>query len=60
MSYSDPLKKTKDQYQEVISKIKIDSPFGIDAQLTHAYVLDYLQQIVQRLEAIEQKLNIRK
>lgn len=53
----DPLEKTKAEYQELIQRLSSeDSPVGIDAQYTHAVIIDYLQQIWQKLEEIEQKL----
>ncbi|RMF55865.1 MAG: hypothetical protein D6748_14630 [Calditrichaeota bacterium] len=53
----DPLEKTKAEYQELIQRLSSeDSPVGIDAQYTHAVIIDYLQQIWQKLEEIERKL----
>lgn len=57
MKYPDPLKKTKSSYARVIKKIALpESSVGIDAQLTHAIVIDYLQQLSDRLSKIEKKL----
>ena len=56
MSLNNPLKKLKSDYHDTIEKIKADSNVGIDAQFTHAIIIDYLQQIHQRLDAIEEKL----
>ena len=54
MDIDAPLKKTKDQYQEVIQKISLkDSPVGIDAQYTHAIVIEYLKNITRRLDELE-------
>lgn len=52
-----PLDKTKDEYSETIERISLkDSPVGIDAQLTHAIIIDYLQRIEARLDALERRL----
>lgn len=49
-----PLEKTKEEYTELIEKISLpNSPVGIDAQYTHAIVIDYLRQISERLEKLE-------
>ena len=49
-----PLSKTKADYAELIERLNsADSPVGIDAQLTHAIIIDFLQQIDQRLQRIE-------
>ena len=49
-----PLSKTKADYAELIERLSsADSPVGIDAQLTHAIIIDYLRQIDQRLQRIE-------
>lgn len=58
MGYTNPLEKDKSVYQDTINKIKTDSPVGIDAQYTHAIIIDYLQQITERLEEIEKILRI--
>lgn len=56
----DPMSLTKEQYQETIDKISLkDSPVGIDAQLTHAIIIKYLQQIESRVMKIEQMLEAR-
>lgn len=56
MSKDDPLAKSKEQYASVIEKIKSDnSAVGIDAPLTHAIIIDYLRQILTRLDALEEK-----
>ena len=53
----DPLKKTKEEYKELVQKIALpDSAVGIDAQYTHAIVITYLQQIEKRLLKVERKL----
>ncbi len=53
MNYLSPLEKSKDDYQDIINKIRADSSVGIDAQYTHAIIIDYLQQLTRRLEKIE-------
>ena len=58
MSYNDPRQKSKDQYQSIIEKIALkDSPVGIDAQYTHAIVIEYLQQLTERLENLEHRFD---
>jgi hypothetical protein len=50
----DPLDRSRDDYTEIIEKISLkDSPVGIDAQYTHAIIISYLQQISERLAALE-------
>jgi len=56
MNFSDPLKKQKDDYKMVIDKIKSETAVGIDAQFTHAIIIDFLRQITQRLEILEEKI----
>lgn len=57
---SDPMTMSKDQYHDTIEKISLkDSPVGIDAQLTHAIIIQYLQQITARVERIEEMLEAR-
>ena len=51
------LNKSKEEYSVIINKIKSDSAVGIDVQLTHAIIIDYLQDISTRLEKLEQKIN---
>jgi len=53
MDYLSPLKKSKDDYQDIINKIGADSSVGIDAPYTHAIIIDYLQQLTGRIERIE-------
>ena len=46
--------KTKDELLDLIAKIAAkDSPVGMDAVYVHALILDKLQQIEARLEALE-------
>jgi len=58
---TDPLSKEKDAFKELIDKLgSPDSPVGIDAQYTHAVIIDYLRQISARLDKIEQTLRSNK
>lgn len=55
---ADPMSKSKSDYDPTIQHISLlDSPVGIDAQFTHAIIIDYLQQISQRLDKIEARLS---
>lgn len=57
MASKQPLEKTKQEYSELIEKISLpNSPVGIDAQYTHAIVIDYLRQISERLDKLETAL----
>ena len=57
MDIQEPLKRPKEEYKEIIDTISLpNSPVGIDAQLTHAIVITYLQQIFSRLEKLEGEL----
>ena len=48
--------KTREELQGLIEAIASDqSPVGMDAVYVHALILDKLQQIEQRLEALEQQ-----
>ena len=50
--------KAKADYDELINLISMpDSPVGIDAKYTHAIIIDYLQQILTRLDKLEEKIN---
>ena len=54
---TDPMSRTKDEYAAIVEHISVaNSPVGIDAQLTHAIIITYLQQIAARLETIETRL----
>ena len=56
MNAQDPMTKSSEDYTELIEKIAIaDSPVGIDAKLTHAIIIDYLQQIMVRLDNLERR-----
>lgn len=53
----DPLEKTLDDYRQLIEHLgSPDSPVGIDAKLTHAIIIDYLQRLTERLDRLEAKL----
>ena len=57
---TDPMQRAKDEYQAIVDHISVaNSPVGIDAQLTHAIIITYLQQIAARLETIEARLGER-
>ena len=56
MPEQNPLDTNKNQYQSIINKIKSDSAVGIDAQYTHAVIIDYLERLTVRVEKIEQLL----
>lgn len=59
MIFSDPLQKTKEDYQRTIDVIRSEgSAVGIDAQYTHAIVIEFLMQLSKRLERIEAHLKI--
>lgn len=54
----DPVSKPKQEYTEVIEKISAEgSPVGIDAQYTHAIIIEYLRQISERLDRLEARLS---
>jgi hypothetical protein len=54
----EPMSKSREEYAQLIEHITLpDSPVGIDAKLTHAIIIDYLQQIAGRLDKIESQLN---
>ena len=53
----EPMSISKDEYSEIINHISVaNSPVGIDAQLTHAIIITYLQQILSRLDHVEAEL----
>jgi hypothetical protein len=57
MSFNNPLGKPKAEFRELMEQISLsDSPVGIDAKYTHAIIIDFLRQISERLDAIEEKL----
>ena len=54
---ANPLEKTREDYTELIDRLtSADSPVGIDAQYTHAIIIEFLQNISRRLEKIEATL----
>ena len=54
----EPMSKSREEYAQLIEHITLpDSPVGIDAKLTHAIIIDYLQQIAGRLDKIESQFN---
>lgn len=54
----DPLTKSKEQFSEVMKQIGSEnSAVGIDAPYTHAIIINYLQQINKRLDALEKAVN---
>ena len=49
--------KNGNDYQEILSQIHSDtSPVGIDAKHTHAVILRYLEEILEKIERIEKQL----
>ena len=57
MSVSNPLQKTKEEYESLIEHLSSpNSPVGIDAQYTHAIIIEYLKQIDERLQRLEARL----
>jgi hypothetical protein len=54
----DPMALSKAQLEQIVNHISLpDSPVGIDAQYTHAIIITYLQQIVDRLERLEERID---
>lgn len=54
----DPMVLSKAQLEQIVNHISLpDSPVGIDAQYTHAIIITYLQQIVDRLGRLEERVN---
>ena len=48
------MKIDEESYKEIAEFIHSDdSPVGIDAKKTHIYIIDKLNEIVKRLEALE-------
>lgn len=55
---TDPMSRSKDEFSSIVDHISVpNSPVGIDAQLTHAIIITYLQQILGRLDALEAKVS---
>lgn len=53
----EPMSVPKEDFAEIIDHISVaNSPVGIDAQLTHAIIISYLQRIGSRLDKIEAEL----
>ena len=58
---TEPLTTPKSDFDHIIDRISLpDSPVGIDAQYTHAIIIEYLRQITARLENIEARLAVSK
>ena len=58
MNQINPLDKAKGDFEDLVKKLSApDSPVGIDVVYTHAIIIDFLQQITSRLDAIETKLD---
>ncbi len=54
---TDPMQQSKDELAAIVDHISVaNSPVGIDAQLTHAIIITYLQQILSRIELLETKV----
>jgi hypothetical protein len=55
---ADPMQQSKDELSEIVDHISVpNSPVGIDAQLTHAIIITYLQQILARVDRLEAELS---
>lgn len=57
MPQKNPLEIPKEDYQKTIELIRSESAVGIDAQYTHAIIIEYLKQISQRLDVLEKKMS---
>ena len=57
MPQKSPLEIPKEDYQKTIERIRSESAVGIDAQYTHAVIIEYLKQISQRLDVLEKKIS---
>ena len=57
MSPKDPLEKSKEEFSYILNRIQADSQVGIDAPLTHAIIIEYLQDIQRKLKTLEEKIN---
>lgn len=60
MDFPDPLAKTKEDYTATINKISAVSSVGIDAQYTHAIIIEFLKQISLRLDKLEKTVYTKK
>lgn len=57
MDNSNPQAKSKEDYKDIIDRISsAESAVGIDAQYTHAIIIEYLDQINKRLDRLEEKV----
>ena len=55
--FQNPLAKSRDDFAQLIGQISVaNSPVGIDAQYTHAIIIDFLRQISARLDRLEERL----
>jgi len=59
MDSNKPLTRSKDDFGEIINKIKSDSAVGIDVQFTHAVIIEYLMRLEKRLDDIEAKITLK-
>ena len=51
---TEPLNREKTDFAELIERISTpDSPVGIEAQYTHAIIIEYLRDISARLGRLE-------
>ena len=51
---ADPMLQSKNELSAIVDHISVpNSPVGIDAQLTHAIIITYLQQILTRVDRLE-------
>ena len=58
MVTTNPLTKSNEEFSKIIEKISSESSaVGIDAQYTHAIIINYLQQINERLDALEKAVS---
>jgi len=57
MTNLNPIQKSKEQYSNIINQIKAESNVGIDAQYTHAIIIDYLSQLAERMERMEKRID---
>ena len=58
MPIDDPLAKPRETFDSLMAQLSAkDSPVGIDAPYTHAIIIDFLRQLSDRLDEIEQRLN---
>lgn len=61
MDYPNPLRRSKAEYEATIATIRSENAaVGIDAQYTHAIIIEFLKQISERLDRLEQVIGDRK